>query len=333
MKKLFATLLCVILLFSSVGISYAEESYNVYSIEDAYADFKAQHPEFIGSFVTYGIAEELLVSFLYDVHSYIVEINSHTPITYENFEKNALTAISTISSREKYYSIQDALLILYPDAIRLAITDGKVSKELQPIVETIKKIVFENDLIDFTETAPYEPMVKFSDLPDTHWAYDSVNILVENFIINGYLDGTFKPEANITRGEFAKIIVSATDTLDSDAASSFTDVSTEDWYYYYVSSAYKQGYITGYPDGSFRPDDYITRADICTIVSRSLGSPTTVSGEMFKDDALIPSYAKIPVYALVRQGIINGMGDGTFAPTQNATRAQTAKIICSAFFS
>lgn len=342
MKKLISIILCLVML-SSALTCFAAEKYNVYSVEDAYAEFKGKHPDFVESFINIGVNEELLISFLFDIHDYILEINSHTPITKENFEKHALTAISTISSREKYYPIQDALIILYPDAIRLALKEGSVHKDLQPVVDTVKKIVFENDLINSgsssgsgtgseTVNKPEPPAFTFTDLPDTHWAYNSVNVLAENFILNGYLDGTFKPEANITRGEFAKIIVSATNTLNSSATASFSDVTADDWYYYYVSSAYKEGFIKGYPDGTFRPNDYITRADICTIVSRCLGSPTSLSGATFDDDMLIPSYAKIPVYALVKLGIINGMGNGNFAPMANATRAQTAKIIYSAFF-
>lgn len=331
MKKLISIILCLIFLCSCVVCS--AEEYKVYSVEDAYAEFKGLHPDFVESFINIGVKEDLLTSFLYDIHEYILEINSHTPITNENFEKHALSAISAISSREKYYPVQDALLILYPTAIKQALKNGTVHKDLQPVVDTVKKIVFENGMLNSSATPEFsEPAFKFSDLPDSHWAYNSVNILAENFILNGYLDGTFKPEANITRGEFAKIIVSATDTLDISASSSFSDVSSDDWYYYYVSSAYKEGFIKGYPDGTFRPDDYITRADICTIVSRCLGSPTSLSGVTFDDDFLIPSYAKIPVYALVKLGIINGMGDGKFAPTAFATRAQTAKIICTAFF-
>ena len=333
MKKLFTLLLCMTILLSSVIPAFAEEKYNVYSVDDAYAEFKGTHPDFVESFVNFGVSEELLKSFLYDIHSYILEANEKTPVTTENFEKHALSAISAVSSREKYYPIQDALLILYPSAIRQALKDGTVSKDLQPVVDTVKKIVFENNLLD-PSAAPVnpEPMFKFSDLPSTHWSYNYVNTLAENFILNGYLDGTFKPDANITRAEFAKIIVSATDTLDTTAKAEFSDVSEDDWYNYYVASAYKEGFIKGYPDGTFRPNDYITRADICTIVSRSLGSPNTVSGMQFDDDQAIPSYAKIPVYALVKLEIINGMGDGTFAPKANATRAQTAKIICKAFF-
>ena len=334
MKKLFAILLCAMVMVSSSIIpASAEEKYNVYSVEDAYKEFKATHSDFVESFVKFGVSEDLLKSFLYDIHAYILEINEKTPVTVDNFEKHALTSISAVSSREKYYPIQDALLILYPSAIRQALKDGTVSKDLQPVVDTVKKIVFENDLIDSSVVpADPEPMFKFSDLPDTHWAYNYVNTLAGNFILNGYLDGTFKPDANITRAEFAKIIVSATNTLDTTAQAEFSDVSEDDWYNCYVASAYKEGFIQGYPDGTFRPDDFITRADICTIVSRSIGSPTTVSGMEFDDDHLIPSYAKIPVYSLVKLEIINGMGDGTFDPKANATRAQTAKIICKAFF-
>ncbi len=345
MKTLLALLICISVLFSFTGFSvYAEEKYSVNSIEDAYEEFKSQHSDFVQEFKDQGISEDLLKSFLYDIHAYILEINTHTPITRDNFEKNALSAISTVSSREKYYPVQDAILILYPDAIKQALKDGTVSSELQPIVNTVKKIVFENELINGSGTGTgggtgsgtdnpiLSPAGKFSDLQQSHWAYNAVNVLSQNFILNGYLDGTFKPEANITRGEFAKIIVSATNTIDSTAKATFSDVSGDDWYYMYVASAYNQKFITGYPDGSFRPDDYITRADICTIVSRCLGSPTNLSGTVFNDDALIPAYAKIPVYALVKKGIINGMGDGNFSPTSYATRAQTAKIVYTAFF-
>ncbi len=331
MKKVFLLILCTLMIFSSFASVYSEE-YSLYSIDDAYADFKKEHPDFVSSLLLQNVSEELLVDFLYDVHSYILSIHSHTPVTEENFEKNALSAISSVSSIEKYYPVQDALLVLYPDAIRLAIKEGVVSKELVPIVETVKKIIFENGLLEYKESSPEQPAFTFSDLASTHWAYSAVMALSENFILNGYLDGTFRPEANITRGEFAKIIVSATESLDIEATVSFSDVKVENWYYFYVASAYKKGYITGYPDGTFRPDDYITRADICTIVSRCIGSPTAISGSQFKDDHLIASYAKIPVYALVRMGIINGMGDGNFAPSAYATRAQTAKIIFTTFF-
>ena len=156
--------------------------------------------------------------------------------------------------------------------------------------------------------------------------------MASELILSGYLDGSFKPDNNITRAEFAKIIVSATNSFDASAASSFLDVPSESWYYYYVSTAYKLGYITGYPDGSFHPDDNITRADICTIVNRVLKASPDGSVSTFADDWAIPDYARNSVYALASKGIVNGYADRTFAPKSYATRAQTAKIIYAALF-
>ena len=126
--------------------------------------------------------------------------------------------------------------------------------------------------------------------------------------------------------------MSATNTFNPDAVSFFKDVSYKDWYYDYVSTAYDLGYITGYPDGSFRPNDNITRADICTIVNRVLKASPSENPVKFKDDSDIPSYAKASVYALSTKGVINGYSNGKFAPKTYATRAQTAKIIYAAFF-
>ena len=341
MKKIIAVLLCVFLLLPTSTFA----SFNV-NIESAYNNFKAEHNKFVTSLTDCGVSEETLLSFIYDVYSYLLELEGSVTVTEANFESIAMTAVSRVSAREKYYPIQDALLILYPDAIRLAVNEGKISAEIQPLINTVKKILFENkgqsgsgDGIsiggDVSIEEPIEgennPVI-FTDISNSHWAYEAVSALAANFILNGYLDGTFRPDANITRGEFAKIIISATDTLDTTAVSSFTDVPEDKWYYAYVSSALKNGYITGYPDGTFRPEANITRADICTIVYRCLDTGNVMSGTQFTDDMSIPSYAKLPVYSLVRAGVINGMGNGSFAPLSYATRAQTAKIIYSAFF-
>lgn len=351
MKKVISVILLVVMLSVSMGVLALD-------LEDAYTEFSSLHPEFVNSLLEAGIPEETIISFIHDVYDYIMEINETTRVTKRNFEQHAITAINRVSARAAYHSLQDALIILYPDAIRLALSNGTVAEEFQPLVDTIKRILFDSDLApsgggtgggggggerpapetpttpdtDETPTTPPStvPTNLFSDVADTHWAYTAINELAQNMILNGYLDGTFKPESNITRAEFAKIIVSATDCYDYTATSSFTDVSSEDWYYSYVSTAYKLGYITGYPDGSFHPEDNISRADICTIVNRVLGASSS-STTIFIDDSDIPDYAKAAVYALASKEIVNGFSDGSFAPKAYATRAQTAKIIYSAF--
>ena len=132
--------------------------------------------------------------------------------------------------------------------------------------------------------------------------------------------------------EFAKIIISALNANDTTAKAEFYDVNENDWYYMYVSSAYKLGLITGYPDGSFHPSDNITRADICTIVNRALKLVPDGSVSTFTDDYAIPTYARDAVYALAAKKIINGNPDGSFMPTAFATRAQTAKIVYAGLF-
>jgi len=357
MKKVISVVLSLLMIFSSLS-AFALD------IDDAYAEFKAAHPDFINSLTSAGIAEETIVSFIKDVYDYIQEIDSYTPVTRSNFEEHAITAINRVSAREKYIPMQDTLIILYPDAIKLAVTQGKVSKEFKPLVETIKTILFGKESTDSgsggndnggggaggsgapskddkeekdevsPEVKPEVTVSPFNDVSTSHWAFPAINHLTKNIILNGYLDGTFKPENNITRAEFAKIIVSATDTFDVEATSSFSDVPQDEWYYSYVSAAYKMGYITGYPDGSFNPNANISRADICTIVHRAVKDSimNNQNIQTFTDDSLIPDYAREAVYALASAGIVNGYDDRSFAPTTFATRAQTAKIIYSALF-
>lgn len=346
MKKLTAILTALIMVFSSFSTLAV-------NVESAYNEFKSKHPDFIKSLTDNNISEATLKDFIKDIDNYLTEMNKTTTVTKNNFEKCSMDAIMDVSSREKYYALQDTLIILYPDAIKLAVKEKKVSSEFKPLVETVKDIYFgkNNDGFvggggggsssddekedekteDKEDVIIPQPAISFTDINSSHWAYDSVINLAEKFILNGYLDGTFKPESNITRAEFAKIIVSATGSVDPYALSTFKDVDNGDWYYSYVSTAYTMGYITGYPDGSFRPNNNITRADICTIVNRVLKAEKA-SVSAFKDDSLIPSYAKDAVYALNSKGVINGYQDGTFAPLTFATRAQTAKIIYGAFF-
>jgi len=333
MKRIIALLIALMIFFSSY-CAYALD------VDKAYNDFKEAHPDFVSSLINGGISEEVIVSFIHDVYDYLLEIDSYTPVTADNFEENAIRAITDVSAREAYYSLQDTLLILYPSAIRLAVSEGKVADEFKPLVETIKSILFSEEDKNISSgngdsqnaSAPEAPKELFSDLSVSHWAFTAVNCLAENFILNGYLDGSFKPENKITRAEFAKIIVSALSSYKPDLKSDFSDVPADSWYYTYVSSAYSLGLITGYPDGSFRPNDNITRADICTIVNRALKFLPDGSVSAFTDDSGIPTYARDSVYALAAKGIISGNPDKSFKPTDFATRAQTAKIIYSAFF-
>lgn len=109
----------------------------------------------------------------------------------------------------------------------------------------------------------------FSDVAAESWYNNAISTLSNMGIINGYEDGTFKPNAPITRAEFTAI---ATRFFDYEAEydGAFNDVSARAWYADYVQAAVDMGLVDGYPDGGFHPDAYITRAEACTIVNRVL---------------------------------------------------------------
>ncbi|MFB2021097.1 S-layer homology domain-containing protein [Pseudoflavonifractor sp. P01025] len=110
----------------------------------------------------------------------------------------------------------------------------------------------------------------FSDVPSDAWYAKAVNTLSSLGMLGGYPDGTFRPDAPITRAEFAAIALAF--AYDPASAScSYTDVSANAWYYTYVAQATTYGWIGGYPDGSFRPNNSITRAEVAVIVNNMLG--------------------------------------------------------------
>lgn len=111
----------------------------------------------------------------------------------------------------------------------------------------------------------------FSDVSADKWYNNAVSTLCHMGVLGGYSDGTFRPNAPITRAEFAKIAVSFAQANGSAVYSYFTDVKTTDWFAPYVTTAKDSGLIEGYSDGSFKPENRITRAEACAIVNRVLG--------------------------------------------------------------
>lgn len=111
----------------------------------------------------------------------------------------------------------------------------------------------------------------FSDVSADKWYNNAVSTLCHMGVLGGYSDGTFRPNAPITRAEFAKIAVSFSQANGSAVYSYFTDVKTTDWFAPYVTAAKDSSLIEGYSDGSFKPENRITRAEACAIVNRVLG--------------------------------------------------------------
>ena len=131
--------------------------------------------------------------------------------------------------------------------------------------------IFFRLLDDDTRAKYWSSENNFSDVSADKWYNNAVSTLSRMGVIGGYADGTFRPDAPISRAEFAKIAVSFTQNNGSAVYNYFTDVKTTDWFAPYVTAAKDAGLIEGYSDGSFKPESKITRAEACAIVNRTLG--------------------------------------------------------------
>ncbi|HHV99353.1 MAG TPA: S-layer homology domain-containing protein [Clostridiaceae bacterium] len=177
-----------------------------------------------------------------------------------------------------------------------------------------------------------ETKVTFSDISNVKWAKETIEYLAARGIISGPGDGTFRPSDKVTRAEFIKMLMIALELEDEEAECTFSDVKAGAWYYKPIAAAEKLGIVKGKGDGTFGVNDEILRQDMAVMIYRTaqllgidLGDDVNV--EPFTDEAEISGYAKEAVTAIQKAGIINGIGDGRFAPKNNATRAEAAVII------
>ena len=111
----------------------------------------------------------------------------------------------------------------------------------------------------------------YTDVAPEKWCNNAISTLSNMGIIDGYLDGTFRPDGSITRAEFSKMAVNFFDYTVKEYQGYFPDVPEDAWYARYVEAAREMKLIEGYIDGSFQPNKAITRAEACTIVNRTLG--------------------------------------------------------------
>ena len=116
----------------------------------------------------------------------------------------------------------------------------------------------------------YTVFASFSDVPENNENFEAINYLQENQVINGYEDGTFKPEQNVNRAEFLKIIIEGSKIKPGiNNPTPFKDVDHTAWYATYVKHAYASGWINGYPDGTFKPEQTINKVEALKILAKA----------------------------------------------------------------
>lgn len=175
-----------------------------------------------------------------------------------------------------------------------------------------------------------QPALAVTDLAQSHWAASTINAYVSRGIMSGYPDGTFRPEASVTRAEFVKMVNSVFG-YNTPAAISFPDVSASYWGYDEIAKGVYAGYINGDESGKFNPDAPLTREEAASIICRIKGlAPNQSASSNYTDSSRIASWAAPYVGAATQFGYMQGNGDGTFNPTKALTRAEAATVLAKA---
>ncbi len=190
----------------------------------------------------------------------------------------------------------------------------------------VKVTAEDNATVNYYTVVVKTEEVSFTDVKSGDWFYDDVIAAATAGIVSGYPDKTYKPNNNIKRKDFAVMVASMMGAdLTKYTTSAFSDVA-HDYAEKAIAYCGETGIIAGKAAGKFAPNDFITREQAATIVARALKLQST-SANKFADDASISSWATNGVYACVASGIIEGVGNNTFAPKKNLTRAQAARIL------
>lgn len=193
-----------------------------------------------------------------------------------------------------------------------------------------------DDTIINPDSRPQNLAMIFNDIDGVEWASEAILALADKGIINGTGDGNFKPNNNVKREEFAKMLICAMQYEGKDFTDSgFADVGSDDWFYPYVNIAYRYKIVNGIGDQLFGAGDNITRQDMVTMLLNALcskGSKLEIAeakdiADKFADYDEIADYAKEAVSTFYNIGVVNGVSESEFKPVNFATRAEAAKVI------
>lgn len=180
---------------------------------------------------------------------------------------------------------------------------------------------------DYFEIIDPTKVISFSDLPETDKYHEAVTYLVSKEVVNGYPDGTFRPNNVVSRVEALKFIFEGIKETLSSGAIPFPDVSIEQWYGKYLYTAYEKGVVNGYPDGTFKPTNTVNRAEFYKILFNGMGADVNpvVTVAPFEDVKTTDWFAPFVSYAkdfgIIEPGITQ------LKPSEGMTRGEVAYAI------
>ncbi|WP_338554319.1 S-layer homology domain-containing protein [Paenibacillus sp. KS-LC4] len=231
-----------------------------------------------------------------------------------------------------------------PDGIDTSkITTGIVI-EPDGTIRHVPTIIFEKDgkayakinsLTNSLYSVIWNP-ITFDDV-QTHWGKDAINEMGSRLVIEGTGNGLFSPARDITRAEFAAILVRGLGLQLESGAAVFSDVPTSAWYSGAVNTAHAYGLIGGFEDGTYRPNDRITREQAMLMIAKAMKLTNLKSQlpaqsieqtlQAFKDAGKASAWALGGIADSVQAGIVSGRSDAQLEPKAFITRAEVASII------
>jgi hypothetical protein len=205
----------------------------------------------------------------------------------------------------------------------------------------------------YTPTSTHTPTpiictIQFSDVPPNHTFYTFIRCLACRGILGGYADGTFRPGNPTTRGQMAKIIANAAGILDPIPPNrqTFSDVPPGHTFWVYIERLSARGIVGGYADGTFRPDNWVTRGQLTKFAANAAGfsEPIPPNQQTYTDVPPTHTFWEY-VERLSGRGVISGYQCGVppagacdpqnrawFLPDATVTRGQTSKIVANTFY-
>lgn len=320
---------------------------------DAYLSLSSEEKETLNELLEGADFKSALLSDIYKEMLAVCKLRTETnlDIFIESVKENSIFGVSEsdktykkiaaayrnlvfadmFDERETYTSASDvtdsfnknvtSILKLHPKDSDKSSSSSKPSSSTSTVVSSGTNILIPSD----TPSAPMQ--TTFSDTKN-HWATDSINYLVSLKAIGGYPDGSFKPDNNVTRAEFAKIVCSAFN-ISGNYKAIYDDVSENDWFAHSVCALSEINIINGY-NSAFNPNSNIKREDAAVILFRLLNYLNINANgnkSSFVDADSVSDYAVAAVEKMAEAGIVTGDENSMFNPLNNLTRAEAAAII------
>ena len=263
------------------------------------------------------------------VYPVVIEESQHGKVTASPDRAEAGSTVTLTVTPDSGY-VLDTLTVTGSEGKKLKLTaqsNGRYTFAM-PDSEVTVKAVFTERTQKPCDGGADCPSHGFTDLDVGAWYHEAVDFVLGNHLMNGFGNGLFGPNAQLTRAQLTQILYNREGKPAVTGGSKFTDVDKNAWYSDAVNWAVANGIVGGYGNGKFGPDDNITREQLAVMLWRYAKSPAATNKKLdFKDAGETSNYALDAIRWAVENGIINGKGNGILDPKGQATRAQTAQML------